>query len=171
MIPPDHLQTIREALELNRADAIKIKITRSQDEGRGMLERIKAAEQWLESMTEPTWVPLDDFVFTPTKTLTSTAHPSEFRVSNGGQTLTFVFMDLEYELDFKDKRLCRRVDAPDVPQGEALPGLPELRESIRYILDNSIDEYNETFPETQKHLAVLRKVLNEAQPAPAESTD
>jgi hypothetical protein len=75
---------------------------------------------------------------------------------------------------FVDERIAMHgaalawLERQDAPQGEALPGLPELRESIRYILDNSIDEYNETFSETQKHLAVLRKVLNEAQPAPAE---
>lgn len=40
---------------------------------------------------------------------------------------------------------------------------PERVEALRYILANSLDEYNETLPETQGHLATLRAMLAEME--------
>lgn len=52
--------------------------------------------------------------------------------------------------------LCRQV-----PDGGVLLATPERVAALAHILDNSIDEHNETYPETQAALATLRAMLQE----------
>lgn len=62
--------------------------------------------------------------------------------------------------------ICRL--APDEGSVPSVSVTPARTEALEYILNNSIDEYNETYPVTQTALTVLRHMLEEMQRPPAQ---